>query len=38
MSVATLRNQITETQKIRSDLMKWKLLLVAGIGSVGNER
>jgi hypothetical protein len=28
----TLRTELIETQKIRSDLMKWKLLIVAGIG------
>lgn len=37
----TLRSQIIETQKTRSDLMKWKLVLVAtlasaaGIGTIG---
>jgi hypothetical protein len=35
MPVSSLRNQITETQKIRSDLLKWKLVLVSGIGAVG---
>ena len=34
MAINKLRDQITETQKVRSDLMKWKLLLVAGIGTV----
>ena len=28
----SLRNEIIQTQKIRSDLIKWKLLIVAGIG------
>ena len=28
----TLRNELIETQKVRADLMKWKLLIVAGIG------
>ena len=27
-----LRPELIETQKIRSDLMKWKLLIVSGIG------
>jgi hypothetical protein len=35
MSASSFRNQIVETQKVRSDLMKWKLVLVAGIGTVG---
>lgn len=35
MPITSLRNQIIESQKIRSDLMKWKLVLVSGIGSVG---
>lgn len=35
MSVSSFRTQIIETQKARSDLMKWKLLLVAGLGSAG---
>ncbi len=30
-----LRTQIAETQKARSDLMKWKLILVAGLGAAG---
>jgi len=30
-----LRTQVVETQKARSDLMKWKLMLVAGLGTVG---
>ncbi len=30
-----LRAQITEAQKVRSDLMKWKLILVAGLGAAG---
>ena len=30
-----LRAQIVETQKARSDLMKWKLILVAGLGTAG---
>ena len=28
----SLRTELVETQKIRSDLLKWKLLIVAGIG------
>jgi hypothetical protein len=28
----TLRSELIESQKTRSDLMKWKLLIVAGIG------
>ncbi len=28
----TLRTELIESQKIRSDLLKWKLLIVAGIG------
>jgi len=28
----TLRTELIETQKVRSDLMKWKLLIVAAIG------
>lgn len=32
---ASFRNQIVETQKVCSGLMKWKLVLVAGIGTVG---
>ena len=28
----TLRSELIETQKVRSDLMKWKLLILAGIG------
>ncbi len=28
----TLRTELIETQKVRSDLMKWKLLIVAGVG------
>lgn len=35
MSVSSLRTQIIETQKIRSDLMKWKLVLVSGLGAAG---
>ena len=31
----SLRAQITESQKVRSDLMKWKLLIIAGIGTAG---
>jgi hypothetical protein len=27
----TLRTELVETQKVRSDLLKWKLLIVAGI-------
>ena len=34
MSINALRTQIVETQRARSDLMKWKLLLVAGLGTV----
>ena len=30
-----LRTQVIETQKARSDLMKWKLILVAGLGTFG---
>lgn len=30
-----LRIEVIETQKARSALLKWKLLLVAGVGSVG---
>jgi len=30
-----LRNEIMESQKIRSDLLKWKLLLVAVLGASG---
>lgn len=30
-----LINQITESQKVRSDLMKWKLVLVSGVGTAG---
>jgi hypothetical protein len=31
----SLRNEIVESQKMRIDLMKWKLILVAVIGAVG---
>jgi hypothetical protein len=31
----SLRNEIIEAQKSRSDLMKWKLVLVSGLGAVG---
>jgi len=30
-----LRDEIVEAQKIRADLIKWKLILVAAIGSAG---
>ncbi len=32
MALDTLRNELIETQKVRSDLMKWKLLIVSGVG------
>src|SRR4051812_2122717 len=28
----SLRNELIESQKVRSDLVKWKLLIVSGIG------
>lgn len=28
----TLRNELIESQKVRSDLLKWKLLIIAGVG------
>ena len=31
----SLRAQITESQKVRSDLMKWKLFIIAAIGTTG---
>ena len=31
----TLRNEIIESQKARNDLLKWKLLLVSGLGAAG---
>ena len=31
----TLRTEIIESQKARNDLMKWKLLLVSGLGAAG---
>ncbi len=31
----TLRSEIIESQKARNDLMKWKLLLVSGLGAAG---
>lgn len=31
----TLRQEVLESQKIRSDLLKWKLILVASLGAVG---
>lgn len=31
----TLRNEIVESQKARSDLLKWKLVLVAFLGGAG---
>lgn len=30
-----LRDEIVEAQKIRADLIKWKLILVAGLGGAG---
>lgn len=33
--MANLRMQVVETQKARSDLMKWKLILVATLGAAG---
>lgn len=30
-----LRDEIIESQKARTDLMKWKLILVAAIGAAG---
>ena len=30
-----LDNEIVETQKVRSDLLKWKIILVAGLGGIG---
>lgn len=30
-----LRNEIIEAQKMRADLIKWKLLLVSGLGGAG---
>jgi len=34
----TLRSEIIESQKARNDLMKWKLLLVSGLGAAGLDR
>ena len=34
-TATSLRIQITDTQKVRSDLMKWKLVIVAGLGAAG---
>jgi hypothetical protein len=34
MSASDLRTEIVETQKNRTELVKWKLLLVAGLGTV----
>ena len=28
----TLRNELIQSQKVRSDLLKWKLLIVSGVG------
>ena len=30
-----LRNEIIESQKARTDLMKWKFILVSGLGAAG---
>ncbi len=30
--VETLRSELIESQKVRSDLLKWKLLIVSGVG------
>ena len=30
----TLRTELIESQKVRSDLLKWKLLIVSGVGGV----
>ena len=34
-SFDTLRTEIVESQKIRSDLLKWKLLICAAVGAAG---
>ena len=34
MSLESLREELLQSQKTRDELMKWKLLLVSGIGSV----
>lgn len=34
-AMASLRDEIIEAQKTRSDLLKWKLILVAGLGGTG---
>jgi len=31
----TLRTEILETQKVRSDLLKWKLIIVSALGGAG---
>ena len=33
--MVSLRNEIMEAQKTRSDLMKWKVVLVSSLGAVG---
>jgi hypothetical protein len=33
--VDLLRNEVLEAEKARSDLLKWKLVLVAGLGAAG---
>lgn len=35
MSGSHLRTEIIESQKVRSDLMKWKIIAIAVIGSIG---
>jgi hypothetical protein len=34
-SMSSLRQEIVEAQKVRSELLKWKLILVAALGAVG---
>lgn len=31
----TLRNEILESQKVRSDLLKWKLIIISALGAAG---
>ena len=33
--MSNLRQQVIESQKIRSDFLKWKLILIAALGSAG---
>src|SRR5215831_8078248 len=33
--MSSLRKEIVEAQKVRSEILKWKLILVAALGAVG---